>query len=230
MSVVATPPVPTNAAPPPPVYRPRWTTIADLLHELGDVHPDRVRMQPHPGTAAEADAFYVNERECLCELVSDTLVEKPMSAPEGYLAMLLGHLLLTYVLPRQLGAVIGADAQFRMRQGNLRLPDVSFTVRERMPNPIPQIGGWCPDLCIEILSPSNTAREMLLKRQEYFASGCQLVWEIDPRTRSAVVYTSATDPGRPTDAPGGDAVLPGYTLPLAQLFAAYEAGIPPASA
>ena len=197
--------------------------MADFLHTLGDIPADRVRWNPLPGTATEADAIRLHESRCYCELVDGTLVEKPMSAPEGFLGMLLGYFLNGHVIPRRLGAVIGADAQFRMVEGNLRLPDVSFTRRERVPNPIPQVGGWCPDLCVEIVSPSNTVAELVLKRQEYFASGCQLVWEIDPRARTATRYQSADDAGELVETLDGGTVLPGFTLPLATLFAEYDA-------
>ena len=143
-----------------------------------------------------------------------------MSAPEGFMRMLLGYFLNGHVVPRRLGAAIGADAQFRMIEGNLRLSDVSFTHRERVPNPIPQVGGWC----VEIISPSNTFAEFALKRREYFASGCQLVWEIDPRARTAIAYRSANDTGERVDRLEGGTVLPGFALPLATLFAEFDAG------
>ncbi len=197
--------------------------MADFLHTLGDIPADRVRWNPIPGTATEADAIQLHETRCYCELIDGTLVEKPMSAPEGYLGMLLGYFLNGHVIPKRLGAVIGADAQFRMVEGNLRLPDVSFTRRERVPNPIPQVGGWCPDLCVEIVSPSHTVAELVLKRGEYFASGCQLVWEIDPRARTATRYQSADDAGELVDTLDGGTVLPGFTLPLATLFAEFDA-------
>ena len=198
--------------------------MADFLQTLGDIPADRVRWNPLPGTATEADAVQLHESQCYCELVDGTLVEKPMSAPEGFMGMLFGYFLNGHVVPRRLGAVIGADAQFRMIEGNLRLPDVSFTRRERIPNPIPQMGGWCPDLCVEIISPSNTSAEFAPKRREYFASGCQLVWEIDPRARTAIVYRSANDTGESVDRLEGGTVLPGFALPLATLFAEFDAG------
>ena len=51
-----------------------------------------------------------------------------------------------------------------------------------------QIAGMTPDLAVEILSPSNTRKEMARKRKEYFAGGASLVWEIDPNQREADVY------------------------------------------
>lgn len=225
MSAVTAPTPVTPSPAPPPV---RWRTVAELLRDLGDIPADRVRLSPTPGTATEADAYRVNEHECLCELVDGTLVEKAMSTPESFLGALLITYLNTFVLPRRAGAVIAADAQFRMTLGNIREPDVSFTRRDRLPNPLPQVGGWCPDLCVEILSPSNTRDEMARKRGEYFASGCRLVWEIDPRTRSADVYTDPTAVAH-LDESGtldGGTVLPGFTLPLRTLFAEYDAILP----
>lgn len=219
MSVLLTP-SPTPETPPIPNK-----TMAELLHELGGIPADRVRLYPQPGTATEADAYWVNERGGHCELVDGTLVEKPVSVPESFLATLISYFLTGFVVPRNLGLVTSPDAMYRMIQGNVREPDVSFTRRDRLPNPLPQVGGWCPDLCVEVLSPSNTKAEMEKKRAEYFAAGCRLVWEIDPRTRSADVYTGP-GPATRVDESGvldGKAVLPGFTLPLRDLFGPLDA-------
>ena len=220
MSAVLAPPAPTPAVP----VVPR-KTLAELLHELGNVSADRVRLYPYPGTATEADAAWVNEHEAACELINGTLVELPVGMKEDFLGTWVTHLLLVFVTPRRLGMVVTGRPQFRMGRGNLREPDVSFTRRDRLPNPLPQVGGWCPDLCVEVLSPSNTRAEMALKRAEYFASGCRLVWEIDPRTRTATVFTGATTSATVDEAgtlDGGD-VLPGFALPLRDLFAQLDA-------
>lgn len=218
-AITSTPTAPTPAAPPA-----RWVTVADLLHDLGDIPAERVRFYPHPGTATEADATAARGQAYLCELVAGTLVEKPMGAPESFLGGLVLSFLNIFVVPRQLGAVMMPDAQFRMQHGNLRLPDVSFTRLARLPNPLPQIGGWSPDLCVEVLSPDNTAAEMAQKRLEYFASGTRLVWEIDPRGRTVDVYTApdVVTPLGESDVLDGGLVLPGFTLPLGDLFAAYD--------
>lgn len=197
----------------------------EWLRDLGDVPLHRICMDPLPGTATEDDAMALMASDTPCELVNGTLVEKVMGAPEGLLAGLIIYLLNCHVVPRRLGGVFAPDTPFRMKHSNLRLPDVSFSRRERTPNPIPQVGGWCPDLCIEILSPGNSRAEMALKRKEYFASGCQLVWEIDRRAKLATVYTSAVDPGTETDTLDGGTVLPGFTLSLAQLFSDFDAAM-----
>jgi hypothetical protein len=38
-------------------------TVSDLLYQLGDIPPERVRLQPPPGTATEADVVAVHDRE-----------------------------------------------------------------------------------------------------------------------------------------------------------------------
>jgi Uma2 family endonuclease len=75
-------------------------------------------------------------------------------------------------------------------------------------------------LAVEILSPSNTTREMRLKVREYFESGVRLVWIIDPVKRTAEVYSAPEVKRSLTESgtlDGGD-VLPGFRLPLAKLF------------
>ena len=81
-----------------------------------------------------------------------------------------------------------------------------------------------PNLAVEILSKGNTKREMARKLREYFQAGVRLVWYIEPKTRSAQDCTSAqewTEIGPDGSLLGGE-VLPGFELPLAQLFARVE--------
>jgi Uma2 family endonuclease len=87
--------------------------------------------------------------------------------------------------------------------------------------PIPDLA---PDLAIEVLSRTNTKKEMQIKRHDYFQSGVQEVWEIQPRTQTAEVYTSPTKHrriGKEGNLNGGD-ILPGFTLPLKRLFARFQ--------
>ncbi len=84
--------------------------------------------------------------------------------------------------------------------------------------PIPAL---IPDLAIEVLSKSNTKREMERKLMEYFQAGVRLVSYIDPRKRDARAYTSVdqvTIMAEDGFLDGGD-VLPGFRLSLAELFA-----------
>lgn len=213
-------------APAPAPARPATYNVADLLHDLGDIPPQRVLMNPPPGTATEADLLRkVEAEDCLCELVEGTLVEKPVGYREAILAMAIGGTLRNFVVPRRLGLVSGPDSTLRVRKGIVRLPDVAFVSFARLPGgkiPNEAIPPISPDIAIEVLSPSNTRREMARKRTEYFGGGTRLVWEFDPERRTVDVYTSADAAPRTlgqSDVLDGDDVLPGFSISLTELFA-----------
>ena len=199
-------------------------TLADLLDKLGGVPLDRVRFQPSPGTAVVQDVIDVERQEGkLCELVHGVLVEKTMGYNESSLAVLLAGLLNTFVIPRNLGLVTGADGTMEIMASLVRIPDVAFTSWDRLPGrqrpaePIPRLA---PNLAVEVLSRSNTPGEMAVKRRDYFTAGVELVWEINPVARTVAVYTSVTEVTTLTaaDTLDGGPVLSGFTLPLQGLF------------
>ena len=67
--------------------KPRFATFAEALTALGDIPPERVRLDPAPGTATKRDLLRVHDgRLGLYELVDGTLVEKPMGRPESFVA------------------------------------------------------------------------------------------------------------------------------------------------
>ncbi len=200
-------------------------TVADLIRRLGDIPPERIRMNPLPGTATEQDVMDIEARENrLCELVRGVLVEKTYGLFESRIAVVLGHFLETFLDDYDLGIVCGADGPFRLMPHLVRIPDVSFVSWDRLPGkelpsePIPDL---VPDLVIEVLSAGNTPREMEIKLGDYFKAGVRLVWFIDPAARSATAFT-ARNKRRVIGPDGtleGGAVLPGFRLSLQALFA-----------
>jgi Uma2 family endonuclease len=200
-------------------------TLADLLEHLGGVSANRVRFPPALGTATEKDILEIHDRDRrLYELIEGVLVEKAMGLRESFLAVTLAAILLNFVRPRKLGIVTGADGMMRLTSGLVRIPDVAFISWERLPHrrvptePIPEVA---PDLAVEVLSTGNTPGEMARKRQEYFAAGVQVVWQVDPRARTVEVYTTpdASTVLHETQTLEGGRALPGFVLPLSELFA-----------
>lgn len=105
----------------------------------------------------------------------------------------------------------------------VRGPDVSFMSRERMPldERMNRFADQTPDLCVEVVSPSNTRAGLNAKIKEYFFTGAKAVWVIDPDERSVAAYREPMEgrilkEGATLD--GGD-VLPGFTCKVADLFA-----------
>jgi Uma2 family endonuclease len=209
-----------------------WLTAGELLHILGDIHPERLRLRPAPGTATERDLLEIHRRERrLYELVNGVLVEKVGGYPKATLTAWLVSQLYHHLNDEDLGAFAGPSGGVRLAPGLVRLPDLSFVYWDRLPDqmiPVEPILGLAPDLAVEILSPSNTKREMELKVREYFLAGVRLVWLVDMTKRTVRVYTAPDESTRLSEGQtldGGD-VLPGLRLPLREVFARTPKGRP----
>ena len=204
-------------------------TLADLLDRFGPIPAERIRTNPPPGTATEQDVIDIEERESrLCELVDGVLVEKTVGIYESNLASRLIYFLNAFVLKLELGVVTAPDGMMRLAAGLVRIPDVSFISWNQLPGrrvPRVPIADLAPDLAVEVISPGNTAREMERKREEYLAAGVRLVWYVLPEQHEVHVYTADRHDVLTIDheISGGD-VLPGFTLPLRQLFEKPEEG------
>lgn len=202
--------------------RATFANAAQWHHALGDVPLERIIFNPPPGTATEADLLRLVERDGrLCELIGGTLVEKPMGFWEGQIAAQLIILLGNFVRPRSLGSIFAPDSTMRMQSGHVRLPDVSFIAKDRLPKTKQAIPTIAPDLAVEVLSESNTSREIAMKLDEFFQSGTRLAWVIDPEPRTVAIYHDAGEPTTVLDEQGmldGEAVLPGLSIAIAELF------------
>jgi Uma2 family endonuclease len=159
------------------------------------------------------------------ELVRGEVVTMP---PPGYrhgrIAQLVGYRLLRFLEVNRLGTVT-AETGVRTEQDldTVRGPDVAFWAYHRVPEGTDPVAyaDVPPDLCVEVRSPSNTARDMHEKATEYLRAGVRMVWVVDPDDRSVTVYRQ---PGRGTtlwddEVLEGEDVLPGFACPVSQLFA-----------
>ena len=104
----------------------------------------------------------------------------------------------------------------------VRGPDVSYWSAERLPLDLEPEGypEVSPDLCVEVLSPSNQLAKILETLCEYFASNVRMVWVVDPEDRTVTVYRSA-DEGRLLHISAtlsGEDVLPGFSCRVGELF------------
>ncbi len=203
---------------------PTWT-VARLRRHFGMIPEARILLRPLPGTATEKDLLKVNGRkEGLCELVDGVLLEKAVGAKESMLTCVLIHIISNFLDRNNWGIVLGADGMLRLMPGLVRAPDISFISWDRLPGgelPEQAIPPIAPDLAVEVISKGNTRKEMERKLAEYFRNGVRLAWLVYPKKRTIEVYTSPAAKivlGNGQTLEGGE-VLPGFTLPLAKLFA-----------
>lgn len=159
------------------------------------------------------------------ELVNGELIIVGNSGMEhDNLGAFLCMLLEIYARRNKLGSTFDSSTVFTMKTGNKRSPDVSFVAKDRLKGLKKLPKGFfqgAPDLAVEIISPSNTFDEIHTKIVEYFDSGSKLVWVIYPDEESVLVYYKPQPDKllQRTDSLDGKTIIPGFTLPLAELFA-----------
>jgi Uma2 family endonuclease len=103
-----------------------------------------------------------------------------------------------YEIGRWLGQLLPSgkvinEAPIRTSEG-VRVADVAWISRERwLPNKRTAALPIAPEICVEILSPSNTREEMLEKMTLYYAKGAAEVWLCDDQGNMEF-FTAASAP------------------------------------
>jgi Uma2 family endonuclease len=160
-----------------------------------------------------------------CEIIKGELVVSPAGIEHEEIGMRLGSALFNFVRKKKLGIVCGSSAGYWMKERTSFLsPDVSFIAKERLQGakraPKKFFNG-APDLAVEVLSPSDTIDKLHEKIVEYFDNGARLIWVLNPEEQIVLVY-HAPQPDkllRAGDALDGEDVVPGFSMPVSELFA-----------
>ena len=106
-------------------------------------------------------------------------------------------------------------------------PDVSFIAKERLQGakraPKKFFDG-APDLAVKILSPSDTIEKLHEKIVEYFDNGAKLIWVLNLEEQIVLVYHTPQPDKllRTNDELDGEDVVPGFSMPVSELFAELE--------
>jgi Uma2 family endonuclease len=179
---------------------------------------------------SEAELSALPENGFNHEIINGELVMSPKNNWfHGRICTRLAFALETFNREHRLGAVLDSSTGFWMFNRNCRGPDVSFVPRTRLttlgfkPNEARFFPG-APDLAVEILSPGNTRAEIDERLRDFFASGSQLVWVVNPETESVEVCRSLTQ--RQIIGSGGflegGPLLPGFRFPIADIFKEWD--------
>jgi Uma2 family endonuclease len=112
------------------------------------------------------------------------------------------------ILRRNPDRVVGADAAFICTK--------SLPVRRTPEGYLETI----PELVVEVRSKNDTGPEVEAKVREYLTAGVELVWLADPDAQTVTAHR----PNQPsqvfaaTDTLTADPVIPGFAVPVAELF------------
>ncbi len=163
------------------------------------------------------------------DLIRGELREKPVTRRgrrHSRSMVRIGHLLECWWerLPEPRGEVVVGEAGFRLWRNpdttvGIDVAYVSAEVASRTPESVWLYDGP-PVLAVEILSPSDKQEEIDEKVEVYLESGVKVVWIVNPRQKTILVYRAGKRPELFNDEQEltGDPELPGFKVAVAEIF------------
>ncbi|NJN85610.1 MAG: Uma2 family endonuclease [Leptolyngbyaceae cyanobacterium SL_7_1] len=151
------------------------------------------------------------------ELVNGEII---VMSPSGYeseeVATRTAAKLITWVDERRLGRVTGSNADFILPNADVRAPDVSFVLAERLRRSPRSFAELAPDLMVEVKSPTDSITKLETKIQSFLSLGTRVGILIDPDDRTIRIYR-----------PGQDTVTlqDGETLTVPELLPGWEVAV-----
>jgi len=203
---------------------PPMPSLFDLANTVGDIPLSRIRFSPLPGTATKADLIrLMNEEGKHFELIHGTLIEKAMGWFEGVLAGWIVTHFNNYLNVNEIGVAFGDRSPIEFSPKLIYEPDCGFVSSTRFP------GGVVPDdqpvvdviptLAVEVISASNTRKEMEKKLAAYFECGVEEVWYVYRKTLQVFQFVPGNEPKvLNVEDTLTTSHLPGFSLPVRTLF------------
>jgi Uma2 family endonuclease len=122
------------------------------------------------------------------------------------------------------GKAFDSSTGFSLPKGSDRSPDTAWISLAKWESLTPdQRRGFlpiCPEFLIELLSPSDSWKQGLIKMEEYMDNGCLLGWLISPKLKWVAIYRQG-QPVEILDNPqtlDGENVLPNFILEIGNMF------------
>ncbi len=172
------------------------------------------------------EAFEAMPLEGRWELVDGEMVAmSPSAEVSAAISAAITILVGQHVRAHRLGRMYTAEGGFVLfpDRATVRAPDVAFVRAERVPHGEARkhFARLAPDLVVEVLSPTDRASEVVAKIEMYQEAGVPLIWLVDPEDATVTVIAA----GQPTvvlkltDTLDGGDILPGFSVPVADIFA-----------
>jgi len=154
----------------------------------------------------------------------DLIIMPPTGGKTGQRNAALTGVFYSWANADKTGIVFDSSTEFRLPNGAMRSPDVSWVRRSRWEELTDEeqeeFPPLCPDFVLELRSPSDRLSVLKAKMEEYIEQGAELGWLLDPFERKVYIYR----PNLPVEcleepeSISGDPILPGFTLTLADIW------------
>ena len=144
-------------------------------------------------------------------------------------SLFLGAPMDAYILPRRLGLLYRVPFALMLSETNTVEPDLLYVSAERRHIITARGCEGIPDLVVEILSPSNSANDLAVKRELYARYGIPEYWILDPVGETVLALTEPVindgigEYTAEARRPIGDTLttdrIPGLAIAVADIFA-----------
>jgi Uma2 family endonuclease len=161
--------------------------------------------------------------EHIFEYIDGEIVEKMPSFAPSQLAQEISYHIKKFLKENPIGRLSGEAGGYMMTDDDnppIFIPDLGYISKARMPDAPTREAPLPPDLAVEIKSPTDRIRALRRKAERYLDYGTQLVWLVFPETQTIEVYAPNQDVQTLSidDTLDGGLVLPGFQLPLREIF------------
>ncbi|MBI5081448.1 MAG: Uma2 family endonuclease [Chloroflexi bacterium] len=161
----------------------------------------------------------------LYELIEGRIIYmSPTGFLHGQYEVGISEKLNRFVRQHKLGKVVSGEVGVYITRNpdTIRAADVAYISKERYAQHDKSKGYLtvAPELVVEILSPDDRWNDVTQKMREYFSIGVKLMWIADPQSRRVYAYRSPTEARefKASDTLTADDVLPGFSVPVDELF------------
>jgi len=167
-------------------------------------------------TFEEYERLHEDDR---CELYRGELLPMTPGTPEhNNIRDEIAFALRAYIKQHALGRIC-IETGFQLAKDTVLIPDVAFVTAEQVRNANLKRAAFlhAPVLAIEVVSPGNTALEIVRKRELYLSTGAKAVWVIYPELGHARLYK----PGQPPveqKVLADEELFPGFSLAISDVL------------
>ena len=159
--------------------------------------------------------------DCQLELeAGKIIVTRPSDIISSEVSLEFASQLSNWVKPRRLGRVFDSAGGFILPNSDLKAPDVSFVLRDRLPRSVRYFGTLVPDLIVEVKSQSDRLVKLRQKIEMFLDQGVKIGILIDPDELTLTLYRPNQKPilftnGETLTIPE---LLPGWELQISELW------------
>ena len=152
------------------------------------------------------------------------IVMPPTGSESGRLNMTLAAQVWNWNNKAKLGVVFDSSTGFRLSNGAMRSPDVSWVENAKWDSLSKQqqrkFAPLNPNFVIELMSPTDDLVELQQKMLEYKSCGVKLGWLINPDNKEVEIYRPDVEKeilSNPNSL-SGDEILSNLTVDLSEIF------------